>query len=71
MKWMKVIDTLKNMMSQEVQHGLESQLIEVMNLKMHMIQFGVIVNLIQMKRMKVIHSMKNTMNQEFQYHEEL
>jgi hypothetical protein len=49
MKWMKVICTIENMMNQEFQHGMESQLIEVMILKMQPIQFGSIVNLIQMK----------------------
>jgi hypothetical protein len=32
-------------------HWMESQLIEVMNMKMHRIQFVLIVNLIQMKLM--------------------
>jgi hypothetical protein len=71
MKWMKVIHTLKNRMSQEFEHCSESQLIEVMNLKMQTTQFGVIVNLIQMKWMKMIYIRKNMMNQEFQYHKEL
>jgi hypothetical protein len=46
---------------------MESQSIEVMILKMHSIQFGLIVNLIQMKSMKVIYNMKNMMNQEFEH----
>jgi hypothetical protein len=49
MKWMKAIYKMKNRMSKEFQHCMESQLIEVMTLKMHPIQFAVIVNLIQMK----------------------
>jgi hypothetical protein len=49
MKSMKVIHTKKNMMIQESQHCVEFQLSEVMNLKMQMIQFVSIVNLIQMK----------------------
>jgi DNA-directed RNA polymerase beta' subunit len=56
MKWMKVIDNIQNMMSKEVQHCMESQLIEVMKMKMHTIQFAVIVNLIQTKSMKVIYT---------------
>jgi hypothetical protein len=46
---------------------MESQLSEVMNMKMHLIQFGVIVNVIQMKWMKVIDTTKSMMNQEFQH----
>jgi hypothetical protein len=38
-----------------------------MILKMHTIQFAVIVNLIQMKSMKVIYTRENMMNQEFQH----
>jgi hypothetical protein len=45
MKWMKVIDRIENMMSKDFQHCSESQLIEVMTLKMQSIQFGLIVNL--------------------------
>jgi hypothetical protein len=37
-----------------IQLEMELQLIEVMNIKMHLIQFALIVNLIQMKLMKVI-----------------
>jgi hypothetical protein len=39
----------------------------VMKMKMQMIQFVSIVNLIQMKLRKVIHNMKNSMNKEFQH----
>jgi hypothetical protein len=49
MKSMKVMDTKKNMTMHEFQHRMEFQLIEVMNLKMQMIQFVSIVNLIQIK----------------------
>jgi GTPase SAR1 family protein len=47
--------------------GTEFQLIEVMKIKMQMIQFDSIVNLIQMKLMKVSHKIRNMMIQEFQY----
>jgi flagellar biosynthesis/type III secretory pathway chaperone len=67
MKPMKVICTLRDMMNQEFQHCSESRLIEVMIVKMHTIQFGLIVNLIQMKWMKVIDALKDMMNQEFQH----
>jgi hypothetical protein len=50
-------------------HGI--RLIEVINVKMDTIQFGLIVNLIQMKSMKVIDTIENMMKQGFQYHEEL
>jgi hypothetical protein len=46
---------------------MESQLIQVMILKMQTIQFALIVNLIQMKSMKVIYTRENMMNQEFQH----
>jgi hypothetical protein len=46
---------------------VESGLIEVMILKMHIIQFVSIVNWIQMKLMKVIHNVKNILNKEFQH----
>jgi hypothetical protein len=49
MKLMTVIHNLKNIMNQEFQHWMESQLIEVMKMKMQMKQFVSIVNLIQMK----------------------
>jgi hypothetical protein len=64
---MKVIHKMKNMMNKEFQHYEESQLIEVMKMKMHLIQFVLIVNLIQMKLMKVIYMMKNNLNKEFQH----
>jgi hypothetical protein len=67
MEWMKVIYNNKNMMNKEFQHCVESKLIEVMMMKMQMIQFVSIVNLIQMKLMKVIHNMKNIPNKEFQH----
>jgi hypothetical protein len=70
MKSMKVIYNSKNMMNKEFQHSLESELIEVMNMKMQTIQFVLIVNLIQLKWVKVISTMKNMMIQEFQYHSE-
>jgi hypothetical protein len=38
-----------------------------MILKMHLIQFALIVNWIQMKLMKVIHTRENMMSQEFQH----
>jgi hypothetical protein len=66
MKWMKVIHNMKNTPIQEFEHSLESILTQVMNMKMHSIQFVLIVNLIQMKWMKVIHNMKNTPIQEFE-----
>jgi hypothetical protein len=53
MKWMKVIWKLRNMMIQEFQHFVECQLIEVMKMKIRMIQFDSIVNLIQMKVVKM------------------
>jgi hypothetical protein len=46
---------------------VESQLIEVMIVKMHSIQFALVVNLIQMKWMKMIYTKKNMINQEFQH----
>jgi hypothetical protein len=67
MKLMKVIDNLQNIPNKEFQHSMESELIEVMNLQMQMIQFVPIVNLIQMKVMKVIDNMKNILNKEFQH----
>jgi hypothetical protein len=67
MKWMKIRDNLPNTMSKKVQHCVESQLIEVMKMKMQWIQFGLIVNEIQMKSMKVIHTRENMMSQEFQH----
>jgi hypothetical protein len=49
MKLMKVIYKMKNMMNKAFQHWMESKLIEVMNMKMQMIQFVSIVNSIQIK----------------------
>jgi hypothetical protein len=46
--------------------SMESQLIEVMNMKMFLIQFVSIVNLIEMKLVKVNNKIKNMMNREFQ-----
>jgi hypothetical protein len=60
---------MKNMMNQEFQHFVESQLIDVRNMKMQMIQFVSVLNLIEMKLMKV-EKMKNMMNGEFQSFEE-
>jgi hypothetical protein len=42
-------------------------LIEVMTMKLQMIQFESIVNLIQMKLMKVRNSLRNMMIQEFEH----
>jgi hypothetical protein len=46
-----------------IEHEMESQLTEMMKMKMHTIQFASIVNLIQMKWMKVIYTGENMMNQ--------
>jgi hypothetical protein len=46
---------------------VESQSIEVPDMKMQMIQFVSRLNLIQMKLMKVTYRMKNMMNKEFQH----
>jgi hypothetical protein len=62
-----VIDTLKNMTIQEFQHRTESQLIEVMKMKMQKVQFVSIMNLVRMKLMKGIDKMKNMTIQEFQH----
>jgi hypothetical protein len=53
----------KNMMIKEFQHFMEFQLSEVMkmNMKMQMIQFESIVNLIQRKLMKVNNKVRNMM----------
>jgi hypothetical protein len=67
---MKVSNNLKNIGNKEFQHFLESILIEAMNMKVQMIQFVSIVNLIQMKLIKVIYNMKNMKNQEFQHFSE-
>jgi hypothetical protein len=50
-----------------IEHFVEFQLIQVMNMKMLLLQFESIVNLIQMKLMKVIHNLRNSLIQEFQY----
>jgi energy-converting hydrogenase Eha subunit G len=39
-KLMKIMYIAKNILSKEFQHFAESQLIEVMNMKMHMIEMG-------------------------------
>jgi hypothetical protein len=67
MKLMKVIHKMNNMMSKEFQHSMESQLIEVMTMKMQMTQFVSIVNWIQMIVMKVVDKMNNMMSKEFQH----
>jgi hypothetical protein len=36
-------------------------------MKMHTIQFGLMVNLIRMKWIKVVYTIENMMNQEFQH----
>jgi hypothetical protein len=46
---------------------VESTLIEVNNMKMHMSQFMSIANSIQMKVMKVISNLKNMIIKEFQH----
>jgi serine/threonine protein kinase len=63
---MKVIDNMKNRMNKEFQHCVESELIEVMNFQMQMIQFVSLVDLIQRIWMKIIHNLKNMMNKQFQ-----
>jgi hypothetical protein len=67
MKLMKMISKMRTTMIQEFQHSVEFQLIEVMKMKILLIQFKSIVNLIQMKLMKVIYTYKNIMIQEFSY----
>jgi hypothetical protein len=64
---MKVIYTMKNILIQEFQHCLESKQIEVMKMKRLLIQFALIVKVIQMKLMKVTDNMKNILIQEFQH----
>jgi hypothetical protein len=66
-KLMKVNNNWENMRSKELQHCVELQLIEVMNLKMLQIQFVPIVNMVRMKLMKVTCNRKNMMNKEFQH----
>jgi hypothetical protein len=48
MRLMKVIDNIKNILIEGVQHSVESRLIEVMNMKKLPIQSGSRVSLIQM-----------------------
>jgi hypothetical protein len=67
MKLMKMIDTLKNTPIQELQHCSESKLIQVMKMKMPVIQFVFIVKVIQTKLMKMMYSMQNNSIQEFQH----
>jgi hypothetical protein len=67
MKWMKVIDNVKNMMNKEFQHWMESKLIEVIKMRTLLIQLVSIVNQVQMKLTKVI----SMMNREFQHLMEL
>jgi hypothetical protein len=52
---MKVIYNLKNMKNKEFQHSLESKLIEVMKMKMQMIQLVSNVNLIQTQSTQAPH----------------
>jgi hypothetical protein len=53
MKLMKVIRNLKNMMIQEFQLDMESQLIQVLMMKKQVIQFVSMMMVIQMKLTKV------------------
>jgi hypothetical protein len=55
MKLMKVIYMMKNMMNKEFQHFVESQLIEVRKMKMHLSQFVSILTSIQTKLMQRMH----------------
>jgi hypothetical protein len=64
---MKVIHNLNNILILEFQHGLESTVIEVMNMEMRLIQVVLIVKMVQMKSMKVSHKMKNSMIQKFEH----
>jgi hypothetical protein len=63
MKFGRVIDTTKNLKSQQFQHCVELQLIEGIHMNMHRIQFELIVNEIQMKLTRVMYTTKNLMNQ--------
>jgi hypothetical protein len=56
------------MESESNSHWAESRLIEVMKMKIYLIQCVLIVNWIQMKSMKVTYTVKSMMSQEFQYH---
>jgi hypothetical protein len=57
----------KNMTSQQFQHCVELQLIQVMKMKKHRIQFASIVNWIQMKLRWMMYKTKNMTNQLFQH----
>jgi hypothetical protein len=59
MKLMKVIYKMRNMMIQEFQHSAECQWIEVMKMKMHMIQFDSIANLIQTREIELLCILQN------------
>jgi hypothetical protein len=59
MQLMKGICMIQNRMVQEFQHCTESQLIEDMTMKMHLIRFASSVTAIQMKLMKVICMIEN------------
>jgi hypothetical protein len=54
---------MKNMMNKEFQHFVESQLLEVKNMKMEIIQFVSVLDLFQIKLMKSS-KMKMMMNKE-------
>jgi hypothetical protein len=54
-------------MIQEFQDSVQVQLIEVMNMLLHLIQFETIVDLIQMKFMKGLGNMRNMMIQDFEH----
>jgi hypothetical protein len=57
----------KMMMIREFEHFVRFQLIEMMKMKVHLIQFDLIVNVIQMKSMKVNSNMRNMTTHQFQY----
>jgi hypothetical protein len=59
MKLMRMIYTTTNMPSQEFQHRVESQLIEGMKMKMHRIQFVLIVKLIRTRSSGIADSVQN------------
>jgi hypothetical protein len=67
MKSMKVICNSQNMMIQEFQHDMESQLIQLSMMKMQMIQFLPMMMAIQMKSMKMMSNLENMMIQESQH----
>jgi hypothetical protein len=64
---MKKIHMMKNMMNNEFQHFVESQLIEVRNTKIQLIQFRSRLNLIQKRLMKMFDVLKRMINKEFQH----